>query len=786
MRFWNFISRIILKGRWLILLVLAGFTFFLTTQFKYLHFSYTEANILPKNHPINQQYDSFLKLFGEEGNLILLAVKDSTLFDAEKFRSWNALSDSIKKNSEVAVTLSLRDIQELKKDTVQQKFYYSKLFQNRDISQSEIDSIKSKIFNELPFYENLLFNKKGTIQTLVYLDKKIVNTPVRKQFVLNKLNPLIEKFETENNVDVHVSGMPFIRTMNAANISDEMNRFMLLALTVTIVIFYFFFRSWRATVVTLLVVTVGVIWALGFTGWLRYEISVLTALIPPLIIVIGVPNVIFLINKYQQEVKKHGNKAKSLHRVISKVGTASLMTNLTTAIGFFTFVFTNSQLLSEFGAVASLSIMSMYVLALTIIPILYSFMPIPSDNNLKHLERNWLNKIIGWIENTVRHRRISIYAATVVLLILSMIGVYFIKVSGSLIEDMPKNKVFTNDIRFFEKEFGGVMALEFVIDTKKAQGVYKMATLKKMEKLNEMIDEIPELSKSFSVVNAVKFSKQAYYNGNADFYELPTGEEAPFITQYIKKSVNDTHLLNAFVDSTGRYTRMTTYMKDIGTDKMSRIEERLQDRINTTFPKEKYQVTMTGKALVFLKGTNYLITNLILTLGLTILLISIFMGWLFRSVPMIVISLIPNMLPLLITAGAMGYFGIPLKPSTILVFSVAFGISVDNTIHFLTRYRQMLQTHNWKVNKSIYASLRETGVSMFYTSVVLFFGFLVFVISSFGGTKAMGGLISGTLLVAMFSNLMLLPALLLSLENRIANKQTLKEPSVDVWADDEL
>lgn len=786
MRFWNFISRIILKGRWLILLVLAGFTFFLTTQFKYLHFSYTEANILPKNHPINQQYDSFLKLFGEEGNLILLAVKDSTLFDAEKFRSWNALSDSIKKNSEVAVTLSLRDIQELKKDTVQQKFYYSKLFQNRDISQSEIDSIKSKIFNELPFYENLLFNKKGTIQTLVYLDKKIVNTPIRKHFVLNKLNPMIEKFETENNVDVHVSGMPFIRTMNAANISDEMNRFMLLALTVTIVIFYFFFRSWRATVVTLLVVTVGVIWALGFTGWLRYEISVLTALIPPLIIVIGVPNAIFLINKYQQEVKKHGNKAKSLHRVISKVGTASMMTNLTTAIGFFTFVFTNSQLLSEFGAVASLSIMSMYVLALTIIPILYSFMPIPSDNNLKHLERNWLNKIIGWIENTVRHRRISIYAVTVVLLILSMIGVYFIKVSGSLIEDMPKNKVFTNDIRFFEKEFGGVMALEFVIDTQKAQGVYKMATLKKMEKLNEMIDEIPELSKSFSVVNAVKFSKQAYYNGNADFYELPTSEEAPFITQYIKKSVNDTHLLNAFVDSTGRYTRMTTYMKDIGTDKMSRIEERLQDRINTTFPKEKYQVTMTGKALVFLKGTNYLITNLILTLGLTILLISIFMGWLFRSLPMIVISLIPNMLPLLITAGAMGYFGIPLKPSTILVFSVAFGISVDNTIHFLTRYRQMLQTHNWKVNKSIYASLRETGISMFYTSVVLFFGFLVFVISSFGGTKAMGGLISGTLLVAMFSNLMLLPALLLSLENRIANKQTLKEPSVDVWADDEL
>lgn len=785
MHFWNFVSRLILKGRWFILLSLAGFTFFLTQQYPHLHFSHTEANILPQNHPVNQQYNRFLKLFGEEGNMILLAVKDSTLFRADTFNKWNALSDSIKKNKEVVVTISLKDIQELKKDTLHQRFYYQKLFQNTTLSQKEIDIVHAKIVHDLPFYENLLFNTKGTIQTLVYLDKKIVNTPARKDFVLNRLNPLIAQFETDNSIEVHVSGMPFIRTMNAANIAGEMNTFMALALWVTTLIFYLFFRSWRATVVTLLVVTVGVLWALGWTALFHYEISILTALIPPLIIVIGVPNAIFLINKYQQEVKKHGNKAKSLHRIISKVGTASLMTNLTTSIGFFTFIFTKSQLLSEFGVIASLSIMSMYVLALTIIPILYSFMPIPTDNNLKHLERSWISKLLDWIENTVRHHRLSIYVATIAMLILSMIGVYFVKVSGSLIEDMPKNKVFTQDIQFFEKEFGGVMALEFLIDTKKPQGVYKLATLKKMEKLNEMIDEIPELSKSISIVNAVKFSKQAYYNGSPDFYELPTGEEAPFITGYIKNSANSTPLLNSFVDSTGRYTRLTTYMKDIGTDKMSRIEERLQDRINTTFPKEKYDVTMTGKALVFLKGTNYLIVNLIITLGLTILLISIFMGWLFRSVPMIIISLIPNMLPLLITAAAMGYFGIPLKPSTILVFSVAFGISVDNTIHFLTRYRQILQTHNWKVNKSIYASLRETGISMFYTSVVLFFGFLVFVVSSFGGTKAMGGLISGTLLIAMFSNLMLLPAMLLSLENRIANKQTLKEPTVDVWANDE-
>lgn len=785
MKFWNLISRFILRSRLFILIGLILITVFLASQYKYLHFSHTEANILPKDHIINVQYNRFLELFGEEGNLILLAVKDSTIFTPEKFNAWNELTKQLKANKEVALAISIKDIQLLKKDTLREKFVLEPLIQKLPESQAEIDVIKSELLNNLPFYENLLYNKKGTIQTLVYLDKKIVNSPVRKAYVLDVLNPLIEKFEKENQVDVRVSGMPFIRTMNAANIAGEMNLFMGLALAVTILIFYFFFRSWRATLVTMVVVVIGVMWALGFTGLFHYEISILTALIPPLIIVIGVPNAIFLINKYQQEVKKHGNKAKSLHRVISRVGTASLMTNLTTAIGFGTFIFTKSQLLSEFGIIASISIMSLYLLALTFIPIVYSFVPIPNDQNLKHLERTWINKVLDWIENTVKHHRLSIYIATVLLIIISMIGVYFMRVSGSLIEDMPKNKQFTKDIKFFEQEFGGVMALEFLIDTKKPGNVYKLTTLKKMEKLNEMIDEIPELSKSVSVVNAIKFSKQAFYNGNPEYYELPTQEESLFLGKYIKNSANDTQLMNSFVDSTGRYTRMTTYMKDIGTDKMERIEERLQDRINNTFPKKKYEITMTGKALVFLKGTNYLIFNLIITLGLTILLISIFMGWLFRSLPMIIISLIPNMLPLLITAGIMGFVGIPLKPSTILVFSVAFGISVDNTIHFLTRYRQVLQAHNWKVNKSIYAALRETGISMFYTSVVLFFGFLVFIVSSFGGTKAMGGLISGTLLVAMFSNLMLLPALLLSLEKRIANKKVLKEPTVDVWGEEE-
>lgn len=787
MNFWTRVSRIILKNRYLILILIAIATAFLVSQMKHMRFSYTEANLLPEDHEVNIQYNKFLDIFGEEGNLILLAIKDSTVFTPAKFNAWNSLAKSFDSLSEVEFTLSIADVKKLKKDTKNRKFVLESIYTEELTSQKTIDAVKKELFEKLPFYDNLLYNKEtGTIQTAIYINKEIVNTPVRKAFVFKKLIPIIDAFEKETNLDVRVSGMPYIRTINAQNIIDEIQLFVLGALLITGIIFFFFFRSYRATFITLLVVTIGVTWAFGFIGLFGYEITVLTALIPPLIIVIGVPNAVFLINKYQQEIKLHGQQAKALQRVISKIGNATLMTNITTASGFATFVFVKSQLLREFGILASVNILSIFVLALLIIPILYSFMEPPKKKHLNHLERKWMENVVNWMEKMVREQRITIYITTVIVIILGIIGLYQIRVSGSLIEDMPKTKAFYKDIKFFEKEFGGIMPLEILIDTKKEKGVMKLSTLKRMDKINEVIESFPELSRPVSVVNLVKYSKQAFYKGNPKYYQLPTSQEQSYIFEYTKNSDGNSDMLNNFVDSTGQYARITTFMKDVGTDKMNDIQERLQQVVKKEFPEERYNVSFTGKALVFLKGTNYLIGNLVFSLSLAIFLISLFMAWMFRSFKMILISIIPNMLPLLITAGLMGFFGIPIKPSTILVFSIAFGISVDDTIHFLAKYRQELMASNWKIRRSVYAALRETGVSMFYTSIVLFFGFLVFTVSSFGGTIALGGLVSITLLFAMVSNLLLLPSLLLTFEDKIANKEVLKEPAIKIIPQDEL
>ena len=781
MNFWTKIAGLILRNRYSVLVAIAIVTGLLASQMKYMKFSYTEANLLPEDHEVNLQYDQFLEIFGEEGNLVILGIKDTTVFTPEKFNAWNNLVQKFNHLDEVDFTLSIADIQKLTKDTKKRKFVLEPLYKKKPATTKEVLKIKEQLFEKLPFYDNLLFNKEtGTLQTAIYIKKEIINTPKRRDFIFNTLLPTIKEFEQKNDVNVRVSGMPYIRTLNAQNIQDEIALFVVGALGITAVIFFFFFRSFRATFITLLVVMIGVTWAFGFIGLFRYEITVLSALIPPLIIVIGVPNAVFLINKYQQEIKKHGQQAKALQRVISKIGNATLMTNITTASGFATFVFVKSNLLREFGILASVNIVSIFILALLIIPILYSFMPVPKKKHLNHLERRWIENVVDWMEKIVRKKRVTVYFTTVIVIVAGIIGVYKIKVSGSLIEDMPKSLEFYKDIKFFESEFGGIMPLEILIDTKKDKGVMKLSTLKKMEKLNEVIETFPELSKPISVTNLVKYSKQAYYKGNPKYYQLPSRQEQSYIFSYTKNSNSDAGMLKNFVDATGRYARITTFMKDIGTEKMDVIQKRLKTVIEKEFPSDKFEVSLTGKALVFIKGTKYLIKNLVISLSLAILLIAIFMAWMFRSPQMIFISLIPNMLPLLITAGLMGFLEIPIKPSTILVFSIAFGISVDDTIHFLAKYRQELMANKWRIKTSVYAALRETGVSMFYTSIVLFFGFLTFMLSSFGGTIALGGLVSITLLLAMVSNLLLLPSLLLTFEKKIANKKVFKKPAIRI------
>ena len=781
--FWELIARIILRNRTALLIGIFLITALLATQWKDLKFTHTEANLIPADDKVNVDYQKFLDRFGEEGNLIIIATKDKKIFTPKVYQAWSDLMNTIKSNKEVSLVLSVNNLQKLTRNDSLSTFELKPLVDQSKVQDEHyLKQIQSELFTKLPFYEGLLFNKKsGAIRSAVYLDKKIVNTKKRKEYILNQLIPAITKFEKDSGIVLHTSGMPYIRTLNAKTIVDEIALFIGAALLITSLIFFYFFRSFRATLISLVVVIIGVMWSFGILATLGFEITVLTALVPTLVIVIGIPNCIFFINKYHQEYHKHANKAKALQRVITKTGTATLLTNITTAFGFATFIATNNVLLREFGIVTTINILAIYLLSLLLIPIFFSYIPSPIPRHLGHLKRESITKFLEWIVNTVKHKRVGVYFTAVCLLVFGVIGIGKIKVSGSIIEDMPKNTTFYKDIRFFEKEFDGVMPLEIMIDTKKKNGVLKLSNLRKMEELSQTITDIPELSKPLSIVNVAKSFNQAYYNGNPDFYALPSPQEKLFLLPYIKNSLKNAkdNQLKSYITADGSVARMTTFIKDENGEKMEAIEAHIRNKVNKLFPSPRYEVIITGKASVFQKGTKYLLDNLLSSLLFAFFLTGGLVVIMFRSFKMVLVAIIPNLLPLLMTAGLMGFLGIPLKPSTLLVFGIAFGMSVDDTLRFLAQYRLELSRNDWRIKKSVFATFDDAGISMFYTSIILFFGFSVFMLSSFGGTIALGGLVALTLFFGMLSNLVLLPSLVLTLNKTLANQQELPEPTID-------
>ncbi len=790
--FWELIARFILRNRLAIIISIILITIFLALQWKNIRFTHSEANLIPADDKVNVDYNAFLKTFGEEGNLIIIGTNGNELFSPKLFSAYSTLIKDIQNDKEISLVISVDNLQKLVKNDTLQTFELKPFVNQNKVNDSQyLVNLKNELFTKMPFYEGLLFNKKSNaIRTAIYLDKKIVNTPTRKEYVLHNLIPKLETFEKKHNVDLRVSGMPYIRTLNAKTIVDEIGLFIGAALLITSLIFFFFFRSFRATLISLVIVVIGVMWSFGILALLNYEITVLTALVPTLVIVIGIPNCIFFINKYHQEFQKHANKAKALQRVITKTGTATLMTNITTAVGFATFIITNNVLLREFGVVTTINILAIYLLSLVIIPIFFSYIPTPVPRHLGHLERESIAAFMNWIVNTVKNRRVAVYIVSILLLVFGIIGIYKIRISGSIIEDMPKKTVFFDDIRYFEKEFDGVMPLEIMIDTKRKKGVFKSSNLRRIEKLEETIVEIPELSKPLSVVSLVKYAKQSYYNGNPEYFELPTPQEEAFILPYVKNSSknNKDNLLKSYVNNDGSIARITAFIKDENGEKMDIIEKQIRVKVDKLFPKERYNVIITGKPSVFQKGTKYLLDNLLSSLLFAFALTGGLVAIMFRSIKMVLVSIIPNMLPLIMTAGLMGFIGIPLKPSTLLVFGIAFGMSVDDTLRFLAQYRLELSRNDWKIKKSVFATFNDAGLSMFYTSIVLFFGFSVFMLSSFGGTVALGGLVALTLGFGMLSNLVLLPSLVLSLNKTLANQQEFIAPTIDILehTDEEL
>ncbi len=781
---WVVISRIILRFRLAILLSVILLTTLMLYQANSIKLSYQMAKILPKTSTVFHDYKNFRNNFGDNKNAMVIGVINPDLFNIEQYSAWQNLSNEISEISGVEKTNSIENLSLLVKDTISKSFKTINWHNSNLTFQEEFDKSVTNLLNQ-PFYKDLFYNEKSKATFLVVsINPEILKINEREELI-RLIHLKGEEYAKRQNLDLHYSGLPYIRTVDSIQVRKEITLFIILTLLITSFILFLFFRSIRATLVSMFVVVIGVIWSFGTMSLLGYEISILMALVPPVIVVIGIPNCIFLLNKFHNEFKGHRNKIKAISRIINKVGNITLLTNLSTASGFAAFIFTKSQTLKEFGVIASMNIMLIFLFSLIIIPIALSYFPPPKRKHTQHLDKKWINASVATLVKLVQYKRTQIYIVTLAVVILGIFGVFKVKTTGKLTDDLPKDGVLYKDIKFFEQNFSGVMHCEVLVDTKKKNGLMKISVIKKIEQLQLILDSFPEFSRAISIVDFTKYAKQTFYNGDTSFYTLPNSQEKNWIFSYANNLQNDNVLSkNIFTDSLNQIARISMRMSDISTPKLDSIMDVLQPKMDKIFDSEKYNVTITGASIVFVNGTKYLVRNLFTSLFLVIILIAIFMAWMFNSFRMVVVSLIPNLIPLLLTAAIMGYFNIAIKPSTILVFSIAFGISVDDTIHFLAKYRQELIARKWNIKRSVIAALKETGVSMIYTSVVLFCGFFIFIASEFGGTVALGLLVSITLLIAMLTNLLLLPALLLTLE-RVITTEAFKEPLLDIFDEEE-
>lgn len=776
---WAKLARFILINRLYLMIGVGVVTIVLGYYGRSIEMTYDFAKAVPDDDEDLRYFESFKSTFGEDGNILAIGMCDTAVYRLEQFRRLKYLSDELSRLEGVNNVLSLPRLQRLRKDSATRKFIAGNLFTSLPATQQELDSIlEIGLRNQL--YQGQLFNpqSKATV-ILVSIRKDVMNSEKRIPLV-NELLNRCEAFERTTGIKLHYTGLPYVRATMATKVKQEFQLFIYLSLGVTALILFAFFRSWKAVLVPTLVIGVIIVWCTGTIVLLGYKITLLTGLIPPIIVVIGIPNCIYLLSKYHIEYRKHQNKIRALVRIIERVGMVTLITNLTTAIGFVVLIYTDIRVLKEFGIVAAINILATFIVSLILIPSIFAYLPPPNPKQLRHLDFNLLNRFLNLLDVTIHRHPRAILAVAGALLIVAVIGMSRVKAVAYMIDDLPETSGIKKDLTFFEHHFNGVMPFEIVVDLGKRNAASKVSNLRKVETIETFLKEQPELSAPVSLVGFAKTATFAYYNEQPWQYRLPSNQERNFVFAYLAGQQDSTGLLRSFVDSTGQYVRISLKMKDVGSIAMdSLIEYRIKPGMQEILQESDLKAEVTGTTYIFIKGNKFLVENLKQSLLLAVVLIACTMALLFGSLRMVIISLVPNILPLAITAGIMGYMGIPLKPSTAIVFSIAFGIAVDDAIHFLAKYRQELFAHQFFIPKAISISIKETGTAMMYTSVILFFGFVIFVFSDFGGTVALGLLTSITLICAMLTNLVLLPAMLLLFDTGKKQRRITFEPLIE-------
>lgn len=708
-------------------------------------------NFFPKHDPTIKDYEYLEQEFGRDDNIIMVGFKDDSLLSPSVLTDLRSIVDSVETIPLVTEVRSLWSAENIQGDGARLEF--DPYLRDANLGTVSTDSLRNELTSD-SFVEGFLVNDKATV-TAFYLEitDDQNNFETRRQ-IIQRLNDTLNQYR--HKYDFKLSGIPYYRNQYINYLNDEIAFYITLSSLLIVLLLWVLYRSTLGVLFPMMIVWLTILFTLAIMQLTGGYFEVMSSTIAPILLCVGIADSIHMISKYDDARVDGLNKRQSITEMLLTLGSATFLTSITTAIGFGTLMTSNIVPMKRFGIYTAVGVMVAFTITITFLP---SVLSITGDRKifrdksayLFDFFRTLLQKISRFNQRNYK----KIVVGTLLFTLVLGSGMLILKVNGKVFDELGPSTQPIKDAEFISQNLTPPFPMEFVINTGSENEIMEPEFLQKVEELTRHLEQYPEVDRVISINTLLKEVHQAM--APEQYKDQPLPQDEQLIAQYILLlEFNESDILPRFSDFSYQRIRIATNVYDVGSYQINKLQESLQSYLEENFPDS--EVTLTGSTILSADLNGKIVNSLFKSILLAFALISIIMAVLFRNVRMVLISLIPNILPLLMVAGFMGFTGIDIKASTAVIFTIAFGIAVDDSIHYLARVRVEMKRGR-SLSKALHYTTVKTGKAIIVTSVILMVGFGSLLTSVFISTVYMGLLVGLTVLTALLCDLFLLPSL---------------------------
>jgi len=752
----NKLIKVILNHPKVILSILAAITLVLGTFLPKVKMDFSIEQLFSQNDPVINRFLNFREEFDGVDNRIFLLYESDDPFSYKNLELNKKMVYAFENIEGVSKVTSLTNIELF---TEGGEYLLSPVYENIPKSIDSLNIAKERIISS-DLLKNYLISEDGKVAAILIEVSDSFNEHESRESIVKQ----IDELQLGTDWTWHQTGLPIIRTRYVQYMIADNITFLIPVLSMLILLLSLLFRSLVGLALPLIVVLLTIIWTLGFMTATGITINIISYIIPTLLMVVGISDSVHFLVKYYKTLHLLGDKREALTQSLQKIGTAIFLTSITTAIGFGALSMVNIEIVKEFGIFTAMGVFFAFIITVLFIPSSLMLLGKTPKTKLEAYSRGYRVKIVKKLITIVRGHPKKIIFTGITITIIGFFGALQINPHSKLLDDLRPGNTLLEDMRLAEDRMGSVLPVEIIItvdENENFQDIQDVAVISFTDELASYISKIPEIGKVVSVSDYLKAINQAMNDGDKSFYQVPLSRE--IISQYMLLYDSE---FNSLINSDLTKLRIASQIKDIDSRRSAEIEKELNTYIASVIP-EGISAEVTGTAFLALRTNNYLVKNLLGSFLVALIIITFLMIVLFRSVKMAFISILPNIIPMMVMAAVLGFLQIPLRPATAMTFAVAFGIAVDDTLHYLIRYRMELSKQHYRQAND--STMLGTGIAMMSTTAILSAGFLVLILSQFTPTVEFGMLSVITIVTALIGDLTFLPALLSQIKPKIKN-----------------